>query len=108
LFGNGSGRLSSLPSTSSTDRQGFLFGNGGVILDSGQKSDYFDKIKTNPYTSSLLPRAPSPSIPIPQNATEARGLYKKGLYNQPKQDEVPGPTVEELEKVLKELHKKFA
>ena len=102
------GTVSSRASTPSSDRQGFLFGNGGDDLDRGHKSDYFDKIKNNPYTSSLLHRATSPSIPIPQNATEARELYKKGRYNQPKQDALPPPAVEELQKVLKDLRKRFA
>ena len=102
------GTASSRASSPYSDRPGFLYGNGGDDLDRGHNSDYFDKIKNNPYTSSLLPRAASPSVPIPQNATEARDLYKKGRYNQSKQDALPQPAVEELQKVLKDLRRRFA
>ena len=100
--------VSTQASNPSSDLQGFVFGNGGDDLDRGHKSKYFDKIKNNPYTGALIPRAPSPSIPIPHNATEARDLFKRGRYNQPKRDPVPQPTVEELQKVLQDLRKRFA
>ena len=102
------GPLSHRVSTPPADRPAFLFGNGGDDLDRGRKSDYFDKIKDNPYASSLLPRGPSPSVPIPQNATEARDLYKKGRYNLRKPDPVPQHTVEDFQQVLKNLRKRFA
>lgn len=100
--------LLSRASTSSSDSQGFLFGNGGDNLDLGYKSDYFDKIKNNPYTTALLPHAPTPGIQVPQNATEARALFKRGRYGQPKRDLPPRPTVGELQKVLQDLRKRFA
>jgi hypothetical protein len=100
--------LSSQAPTPSYGRSGFLFGNLGDDLDRGYKSDYFDMIKSNPYTTALLPRAPTPGTPIPQNATEARDLFKRGRYGQPKRDTVPQPTTEELQKVLQDLRKRFA
>jgi uncharacterized protein YukE len=100
--------LFSQASTPSFDHQGFLFGNGGDDLDHGYKSEYFDKIKNNPYTSALQPHAPAPGIPVPQNAAEARGLFKRGRYGQPKRDSVPQPPLEELQKVLQDLRKRFA
>jgi hypothetical protein len=100
--------LLSRASTPSSDNQGFLFGNGGDDLDLGYKSDYFDKIKNNPYTTALLPRALTPGMQVPQNATEARELFKRGRYGQPKRDLFPQPTVGELQKVLQDLRKRFA
>jgi hypothetical protein len=100
--------LSARASTPTIIHQGFLFGNGGDDLDRGSKSDYFDKIKNNPYTSALQPRAPSPGMQVPHNATEARELFKKGRYNKPKRDSVPEPTIEELEKALQNLRMRFA
>lgn len=100
--------FSSQASTPSHEHQRFLFGNGGDDLDGGYKSDYFDKIKSNPYTAALLPCAPKPGIPIPQNATEARYLFKKGRYGQARRDTVSHSTVEELQRVLQDLRKRFA
>lgn len=100
--------LSVQTSTPTIIHQGFLFGNGGDDLDRGRKSDYFDKIKNNPYTSALQPDAPSPGMQVPHNAAEARELFKKGRYNKPKRDPVPETTIEELEKALQNLRKRFA
>jgi len=100
--------LSVQTSTQTIIHQGFLFGGGGDDLDRGCKSDYFDKIKNNPYTRALQPDAPSPGIQVPHNAAEARELFKKGRYNKPKRGPVLGPTVGELEKALQTLRKRFA
>jgi hypothetical protein len=90
------------------DHQGFLFGNGGEALGLGSKSDYFDKIKNNPYTTALLRRVPTPGMQVPQNATEARELFKRGRYGRPKGNLLPQPTADELQKVLQDLRKRFA
>lgn len=100
--------LSARTSTPTIIHQGFLFGNGDDDLDRGRKSDYLDKIKNNPYTSALQPPAPSPGMQVPHNAAEARGLFKKGRYNKPKRDPIPEPIIEELEKTLQILRKRFA
>jgi hypothetical protein len=100
-----------LPARTSTPtiiHQGFLFGNSGDDLDRDRKPDYLDKIKNNPYTNALQPRAPSPGIQVPHNAVEARELFKKGRYNKPKRDPIPQPIIEELEKALQILRKRFA
>jgi hypothetical protein len=100
--------LSAQTSTQTVIHQGFLFGNGGNDLDRGHKSDYFDKIKNNPYTSALQPGALLPGMQVPHNTSEARELFKKGRYNKPKRDPVFEPTIEELEKALQNLRKRFA
>ena len=100
--------LSAQTSTPTIIHQGFLFGNGGDDLDRGRNSNYFDKIKNNPYTRALQPDAPSPGMQVPHNAAEARELFKKGRYNKPKRDPVLEPTIEELEKALQNLRKRFA
>jgi hypothetical protein len=100
--------LSAQKSAPTIIHQGFLFGSGGDDVDRSRKSDYFNKIKNNPYTSALRPGAPSPGMQAPHNAAEARELFKKGRYNKLKRDPVPKSTIEELEKALQNLRKRFA
>jgi hypothetical protein len=45
---------------------------------------------------------------VPHNAAEARELFKKGRYNKPRRDPIPQPIIEELEKALQVLRKRFA
>lgn len=98
--------LSAQASTPPSSRQSFLFGSLSEDLVRGQDSEYFEKIKRNAYTNAIQPRDRSPTIPTPQNATEARDLLKLGRYNKSRAS--PDIHLGELEVVLLELQKRLA